>query len=156
MSRETNIAATRRLLDEGFTAGDLTVCDELVAPDALEHQRGAKPGVEGVRDTIRTLHDWFSDFKLKTIDLVATDDTVWTLNRGSGLNTGSVFGRPPTGRRFEITVIDIVRFADGRIVEHWGVPDQLGMLMQLGLFGRPQEPVSVAVRRRSPELPSAY
>jgi predicted ester cyclase len=38
----------------------------------------------------------------------------------------------------EITVFDQLRFRDGRIVEHWGVPDQLGLLVQLGLFGRPE------------------
>ena len=140
MSREQNIAATRRLIHEGFSLGRVEVCDQVVAPDAVEHQRGLKPGREGVKDTIRTLHAWFDEFHLEIEDLVATDDTVWIRATGSGVNTGSVFGRPPTGKRFEITVIDIARFEDGRLVEHWGVPDQLGMLLQLGLFGRP-EPV---------------
>lgn len=137
MSVEANIAATRRLIDEGFTGGNLDVCDELFSPDSLEHQRGSKPGIEGVKDTIRTLRSWFSDFELTIVDLVAGDDTVWIRNRATGVNTGNVLGRPATGRPLDITVIDIVRFADGKIVEHWGVPDQLGMLIQLGLFGGP-------------------
>ncbi len=58
-------------------------------------------------------------------------------NRATGVNTGSVMGHPPTGRPFEITVFDVVRFRDGLIVDHWGVPDQLGLLMQLGHVGRP-------------------
>ena len=140
MSMEANIAATRRLIEEGFNGGNLEVCDELVAPDALEHQRGSGPGIEGTKNTIRTLRSWFTDFELEIVDVVASGDTVWIRNRATGINTGSVMGRPPTGRSFEITVIDICRFADGKIVEHWGVPDQLGMLLQLGLFGRP-EPV---------------
>lgn len=143
MSIETNIAATRRLIDEGFTSGDLAVCDTLVAPDCLENQRGLKPGIEGVKDTIRTLHSWFSDFDLTIVDLVASDDTVWIRNRATGVNTGSVLGRPATGRPFDITVIDVMRFAGGKLVEHWGVADQLGLLIQLGLFGRP-EPATVA------------
>ena len=47
-------------------------------------------------------------------------------------------GFPPTGKSFEIDVMDVVRFEDGKIVEHWGVPDQLGMLIHLGLMQRPQ------------------
>jgi predicted ester cyclase len=43
-------------------------------------------------------------------------------------------GHPPTGRQLEIDVIDICRFRDGRMVEHWGVPDQLGMMQQMGLL----------------------
>ena len=43
-------------------------------------------------------------------------------------------GFPPAGKSFEIDVMDVARFENGKIVEHWGVPDQLGMLMQLGLM----------------------
>lgn len=140
---ERNVAATRRLIEEGFARGDLAVCDELVSPDAIEHQRGLKGGVEGAKETIRTLHDWFSDFSLTIDDLVVGGEDVWIRATGRGVNTGSVFGRPPTGRPFEITVFDQMRFRDGRLVEHWGVPDQLSLLMQLGLFGRP-EPTTVS------------
>ena len=137
MTAEHNIAAIRRLIDEGFSTGNLAVCDEVVSADLVEHQRGLRPGNEGAKETIRTLHGWFSDFRLEILDVVSEGDKVWIRNRATGINTGSVFGRPPTGLPIDITVIDIVRVVDGRIVEHWGVPDQLGMLIQLGLFGRP-------------------
>jgi predicted ester cyclase len=138
MSTESNIAAFRRLIDVGFTQGNLSVADELVSPVALEHQRGSKPGIEGVKATIAILHESFSDFELTIIKLTADGDTVWALNRARGVNTGSVMGFPPTGKSFEIDVIDVARFEGGKIVEHWGVPDQLGMLIQLGLMQRPQ------------------
>jgi hypothetical protein len=34
----------------------------------------------------------------------------------------------------EIDVIDIARFVNGQMVEHWGVPDRFALLLQLGLF----------------------
>jgi predicted SnoaL-like aldol condensation-catalyzing enzyme len=34
----------------------------------------------------------------------------------------------------EIDVFDALRVVEGRIVEHWGVPDRLGALRQLGLL----------------------
>jgi predicted ester cyclase len=140
MSTEQNTAIARRLIEQGFSSGNLDVCDELVAVDAVEHQRGLQPGAAGTKQTIRTLHDWFSDFHLEIEDIAADGDRVWLRNRATGVNTGRVFGRPPTGRPFEITVFDIVRIEDGRVVEHWGVPDQLGLLVQLGLFDpRPVE-----------------
>jgi len=46
-------------------------------------------------------------------------------------------GRPPTGRTAFIEVFDVCRFEDGKMVEHWGVPDQLGMAMALGMMGAP-------------------
>jgi len=38
------------------------------------------------------------------------------------------------GRTFAVTSVGIFRFAGGRITEHWGVFDQMGMLAQLGAF----------------------
>jgi hypothetical protein len=32
----------------------------------------------------------------------------------------------------------VLQYADGRLIEHRGVPDQLGLLLQLKLFGRPE------------------
>lgn len=136
-----NIAIVRRLMDEGFCQGNLAVCDEVFSPDSVEHQRGNPPGAEGAKKVITTLRTWFSDFRLEIEDIIARDDMVWFRNRATGVNTGSVMGFPPTGRTVELTVFDVVRFADGKVVEHWGVPDQLGLLLQLGLFtppGRPQ------------------
>ncbi len=41
-------------------------------------------------------------------------------------------GVPPTGKKVSWGVIDIVRFANGKIAEHWGVMNAMGMMMQLG------------------------
>jgi predicted ester cyclase len=46
-------------------------------------------------------------------------------------------GNPPTGRRMRASVFDVIRVADGRMVEHWGVPDRLSVLHQLGIVPRP-------------------
>jgi hypothetical protein len=51
-------------------------------------------------------------------------------------------GRPPTGQPMGmIDVIDVGRFEGRMLVEHWGVPDQLGMMSQIGLLpGRGSAP----------------
>ena len=155
MSTEENIAAFRRLIEVGFTQGDLSVVDELVSPACIEHQRGNMPGIEGTKATITTLRRWFSDFELTVVKVAADGDTVWSLNRARGVNTGSVMGFPPTGKSFETDVMDVARFEGGKIVEHWGVPDQLGLLIQLGLMPRPQ-PVGGGGRPDSPLTPVRY
>ncbi len=33
-----------------------------------------------------------------------------------------------------LDVIDIGRLDNGKLVEHWGVPDRLAVLLQLGMF----------------------
>ena len=73
-----------------------------------------------------------------TIDeVVVSGDKVWARQKGGGTNLGSFAGHPPTGIKAFTDVIDLVRIEDGKIVEHWGVPDQLGMMMQLGHIPQP-------------------
>jgi predicted ester cyclase len=134
MSGSGNVERFRRIIDEGFTGGNLDVVDELIRPECVEHQRGNRSGVDGAKEVIRTLHRWMSDFSLTIEDVAVAGDVVWARNRARGVNTGSVMGNPPSGRLVEIDVIDIVRFEDGRVVEHWGIADQLGMMLQLGLM----------------------
>ena len=56
---------------------------------------------------------------------------------GTGTNDGSFMGNPPTGRTMRVDVFDSLRVENDRIVEHWGVPDRLGALFQLGLAHPP-------------------
>jgi predicted ester cyclase len=136
--RAADLAArARRIIEQGFGEGDLTVLDELMAPDVVEHQRGNRSGVEGGKAVARTLHAWMSDFTLEVERLVVDGDTVWVRNRGRGTNTGSVMGHPASGRPVDVTVFDVMRFEDGLVVEHWGVADQLGLLLQVGAMPAP-------------------
>ncbi|HEY0831581.1 MAG TPA: ester cyclase [Candidatus Dormibacteraeota bacterium] len=125
-------AIYRRLIEEGFNQGNLAVVDELVSPGAREHQRGAGDGIEGTKNTIKYLRSAFPDFKITIDEVIESGDKVWARQRGGGTNRGSFAGHPPTGVKAFTDVIDIVRIEDGKIVEHWGVPDHLGMMLQLG------------------------
>jgi predicted ester cyclase len=80
----------------------------------------------------------FPDLTIEIQDAIASEDTVWVRARGRGTDTGGVAGRPPSGRRVEVDVIDIARFRDGLMIEHWGVADRLGMLQQVGAVPTPE------------------
>jgi predicted ester cyclase len=132
----TPAAVFREIIERGFNAGDLEALDALVAPDAIEHQEGAQSGIEGLRGLITELRTAVPDLHLEIEDQATSGETTWARIRATGTNAGPLFGRPATGRPIAITVIDIVRVVDGRMVEHWGVADRLAMLKQVGLFGR--------------------
>jgi predicted ester cyclase len=137
---KTAEAIVRRLIDEGFNEGRLDVANELISPQMVEHQSFGPdhaPGADGVKAVIASLRRAFSDFHLAIEDVAVEDDTVWLRMTGTGTNDGSFMGHPPTGRRMRTDVFDALRVQDGRIVEHWGVPDRLGTLFQLGLAQPP-------------------
>jgi predicted SnoaL-like aldol condensation-catalyzing enzyme len=127
-----------RIIEEAFNTGDVAVLDDLVAPHFVEHQfappnRPAPAvGPAGVAAIVREIRRGADDFHLAIEDSVVVGDTVWVRLTGTGTDTGGQLGRPPSGRPFTITVIDIARFERGRMVEHWGMPDRLGVLLQTG------------------------
>jgi predicted ester cyclase len=57
-----------------------------------------------------------------------------------GTHSGDGLGSKATGRPVRIAGIVIVRIIDGQIVEGWNSWDQLGLLQQLGLLSRSEEP----------------
>ena len=126
---------TRAVIQRGFNNGDLEGLDAVVARDMVEHQDGATSGIVGLRALITELRTAFPDLHLAIQDTVTSGDTTWYRIRSTGTNDGPLFGRPPTGRPIDITVIDVMRVADGQMVEHWGVADRLAMLKQIGAMG---------------------
>jgi predicted ester cyclase len=133
--QERNLATFRLLVDRGFSAGDISAVDATCAADCLEHQDGFTD-TESVKRGIDFLHLLASDFQVTIEDVVASGDRVWARLRARGTHNGPAFGGP-TGRTFDINVIDICRFRDGMIVEHWGVPDRLAQMQQLGVMPAP-------------------
>lgn len=135
-SADQSKAVAQRLFEEVFNHGRLDVIDELVAEDALEHE--ALPVSTGemrtdLRAWITELRRAFPDYHIEIEDLIAEGDRVVVRERVTGTNSGPLLGIAPTGRRFCIDAIDIVRVDEGRIVEHWGLSDGTTMVRQLGL-----------------------
>jgi predicted ester cyclase len=130
---DANIATFQRAIEEGWNRGNLAAIDELFAPDFIEHQAGIASGREGVKGSILALRSAFAGLNLQVEDAIAEGDKVWLRLQATGTHEGPFMGVPATGRPIDITVIDIARIVDGRLVEHWGVADRLRVVEQLGL-----------------------
>ena len=138
-TKTSNEQLFKILIEEGFSKGDVTVFDKYAAQDFVEHQDGfIPPNVEGVKKSINNLHNAFPDFSMVIEDMVTSDNKVWGRMIARGTHKAQFGPMPPTGRKFEITVIDIMHFKDGKLIEHWGVPDRLGLMEQLGMKPPPK------------------
>ncbi len=130
---ERNKALTQRFYEEVVNRGDLSLVDELLAPDHVEHEllAGVKPGREGVKQLFAGLREAFPNLKTSVDDLLADGNKVVARVTMSGTQAREFMGIPATGKSFRITVIDIMKFDDGRITEHWGVSDTGSLIQQL-------------------------
>jgi hypothetical protein len=66
-------------------------------------------------------------------DAVAEGDLVTQRVHFEGTHTGEFQGLPPTHRKVSFSGLELNRFVDGRVAEHWFQMDSLTLLQQLGL-----------------------
>src|SRR4051812_45254800 len=131
---EANKAILRQVCDDVFGAGDLAVADSSIAADCIDHNplSGQLPGREGILHVAAMLREAFPIEEHTFHLFVAEGDRVaahWTRRCH---HRGPFFGTPATGKPLTITGTDLVRIADGQIVEWWHNEDVLGVLQQLG------------------------
>ncbi len=133
-------ATMLRIYEDIFNNGDLDAIDELLADDFVEHEElppGIPQGKEAPRAMTSMMRGAFPDFHASVEEMLQDGNKVITRARFSGTHKGEFMGIPPTDKRFDISVIDIIEFRDGKAVAHWGVMDMAGMMGQLGLGGPP-------------------
>jgi predicted ester cyclase len=123
----------RRFVDECQTGSSEIAFSELLDANVIDHNLppGVAPGAQGVHQQFDGFRAAFPDFHATILDQIAEGDKVVTRKVFSGTHLGSLQGIEPTGRTVEIHVIDIVRVANSKIVEHWNCVDRLGLLAQL-------------------------
>lgn len=126
--------ATMRRTYELLSAGDVDGFGRLLSDDFVEHEEvpGLSPSKEGVLELFRGYLVAFPDLRMEVLDLLASGDKTVARVKATGTQDGEFMGMPPSGKAVEVQLIDIMRFEDGLVVEHWGVMDMLAMLQQLG------------------------
>ena len=86
---------------------------------------------------LRAASTAFPDVEFVIEDLVAEDDKLTTFVKGHGTHQGEFMGIAPTGKQVSWNAFGINRYVDGKIKEHWGVPDLFGLMQQLGAIPAP-------------------
>jgi steroid delta-isomerase-like uncharacterized protein len=133
---EHNKAIVRRLVEELWNKGNLSVADELFAPNYEHHDAstldfGRGPESEKKRATLyRTA---FPDIQLTMEEVIAEGEIVMTRWSCRGTHKGDLSGIAPTGKQITISGVTIARLANGKMAEGWVNWDALGLMQQLGV-----------------------
>jgi predicted ester cyclase len=135
-----NKAIVRRFVEEFQDQHRVEVVDELVSRDFVNRSGTVRdiPGMEratdfeGMKEIDRMYRKSFPEQRVTIRDMAAEGDKVWTYKSFSAVHSGEFMGIAPTGKTITIDAIDIMRVANGKIVEHWAVQDVWGLMRQLG------------------------
>ena len=143
MSIEQNKQLIRRFYTQVVGGGDYSDLDSFVAADYVDHNaaEGGR-GPEVVRTHLEAIRRTLPDLRVRVEDIFAEGDYVITRVAGRGTHLGEWMGIKPTGREVRLKGINIDRVERGRIADHWGEADTIGMLVQMGVdpfVGRVEE-----------------
>lgn len=142
MTTQQNKLQARHVYDvfnQAIRTGNMSLIDEVLAADGIDHDPtpGQAPGVEGVKQTFTLFRTAFPDLYFSAEDQIAEGDKVVSRIVTRGTHKGDFQGMPATGKTVKGEGIDILRFANGKAVERWGVFDNLGLLQQIGAIPEP-------------------
>ncbi len=135
----TNKATFRRFRDAMNTCDMEFISrtiDELVEPDATIRTPlpSDATGAEVLKHVWAVLLRAFPDLHLTVEDLIGEEDKVVARIVVTGTHLGDYMGIEPTGKSIAYEEIFIFRFANGRVVETWGVVDVFSQMKQLGVI----------------------
>jgi len=123
-----------RYVREVWHRHDLGALERFLAPDYRRHLSPTAPPLDRARQLERLdgMRTAFRDVSLTLEDVLADGDRVAFRSTLRGTHTGEFLGLAATGRSFTVGLVDIVRIANGQIVDHWGGPDLYDLVRQLG------------------------
>jgi steroid delta-isomerase-like uncharacterized protein len=145
---EGNKNVVRRLFEELWNKGNLSVADELFSPNYAHHDPstpdfGRGPETEKKRATLyRTA---FPDLRLTIEDIIAEGETVTARWSCRGTHKGDLGGIAPTGKQFTISGVTIARLSNGKMAEGYVNWDALGLMQQLGVVPQLAKAKAVAM-----------
>lgn len=134
MSVQDNILLVRRYVEEILNRGNMAVADELLAPDYKRYTSPTTAAltVDVQKQRLAGIRAAFPDWHLTVEDMIAEGDRVAFRATIRGTHKGVFQNVAPTGKQVTAFALDIVRIEKGKFIEHWGGPDLLNLLQQLG------------------------
>jgi predicted ester cyclase len=126
-----------RELEDAWSRSDLDAIDGFFAStfdNSITATPGLPPGIEGAKMAHQGAMQSFPDRKTVIEDVIAEGDKVMIRGRYTGTNQGGVpfMNAPPNGNPIDVSWVSIYTIEGGKITEHWGLNDAVGLMQQLG------------------------
>jgi predicted ester cyclase len=131
-----NISLVRYITERGFNNGDLSFVDDVFSDDYVAHVRelDLPRGSAGFRAAVNFWRGAFPDFHTTIEYMICEGEYVASRFRTTGTHSRGLGGIPPTGKRFDVSGVDMHRVVAGKVVESWISDDLPRILMEIGVL----------------------
>src|SRR6266566_9279451 len=125
MDSESNKVIVRKYV-ELWSTGNLTLADEVLAADFVDHTHpNQAPGPASVKQEVTAFREGFPDVRIAIEQIIAEGDSVAFRFVLRGTHLGTFAGFPPTGKENVLTGADFIRISNGKMVELWSIQETL-------------------------------
>ncbi len=137
-STNAALPALQRLF-EAIGSGDLSVIPDVVTDDFVDHGSPVPlpPGPGGYAQILGFVSRVL-DIRYEVLDLFSTEDRIVVRAVAHGRAVAAVHGEAVAGRSYRMDTLHVYRTEGDRLAEHWGVRDEFGVLVQLGVIPAPR------------------
>lgn len=138
MSIEQNRATVLQFY-QAFDNRNIDQALALLAPDFVAHLAGIPQALdrESFKQFGMTFYLAFANSQHSFDEVIVADDKVVTCGTFIATHLGEFQGLPATGKQIQLSIMHIDRIENGKITEHWGQGDALGLMQQLGIVFLP-------------------
>lgn len=135
MSFESNKRLVRRYLEEIVNTGNVDALPLYISPDYVEVYNNVRHavGLEGAMRHVLGVRETYPDLHLTIERQIAEGEWVVTCVTARGTHSGGTWlGIKPTGKKVEMSAVNVDRVVNGLIVEHGGAANLLEPLLAIG------------------------
>ncbi|HCK81400.1 MAG TPA: ester cyclase [Candidatus Competibacter sp.] len=133
---EANKTIVRRFYAEVMNQGNVSVLDEIMAPDFRDHGEtlfGSPQGREALKQGVTGARSLLSNLNVQLHDVIADGELVGVRGTMRCTHQGEFLGVAPSGNELTWNGVALFRVVDGKITERWFNSDSLSIVQQLGL-----------------------
>jgi steroid delta-isomerase-like uncharacterized protein len=122
MLAEENKTLLRRYMEEVWEKQNPEALEDFLAPHYKRHRSPTVASLtrEGQKQLLLQFRTAFPDIQITVEEIIAEDDRIAFRSTMRGTHRAEFMGIAPTGKKIEVSLLDIMHIQDGRIIEHWG------------------------------------
>ncbi|MFT3936709.1 MAG: ester cyclase [Chitinophagaceae bacterium] len=132
------------VIDKAFATGDVSAVDSVVADNFVDHTDKGDMNRDSLKAMIKMWHNTDKTMKMETTKEVADDNYAFAMTHISGTGDGVMMPAGP----YDMHSVEVVRFSNGKAVEHWGYMEMGEVTKMMAAMAKPTEKMKAPEKKK--------
>jgi predicted ester cyclase len=132
--KSDNKLLVKEYIEKVINTGNVHIISKFISPDYVEiyNNKRHSLGIEGAKEHIIGVRKTYPDLELSIDQQIAEGEWVVTCYTMRGTHTGLWMGIKPTGKKIEVTGVNVDKIIESKSAEHGGAVNLFNALLDIG------------------------